>query len=66
MNKKEIGIFLKTERLKQKKSYYTVLKKIAVTQPQVQGIESGEQNYCIDTLMKLCKFLKVDIQPKGK
>lgn len=64
MTKTEIGVTLKTERLKQNKSYYSVLKGTGITQPQVEGIESGESNYTIDIFLKYCAFLNVSIEIK--
>jgi transcriptional regulator with XRE-family HTH domain len=63
MNKLEIGTVLKTERLKQNKSYYAVLK-VGITQSQIEGIESGQSNYTIDILLKYAAFLNVSIDAK--
>lgn len=61
MNQKQISIFLKEFRLKNKLSMYRVSVNSGLTINQISRIESGKSGYTVESLYKICKGLGLKI-----
>ncbi len=59
--KEKIGEFLMHKRIQKGISYYRIEKLTNMRQPLVQSIEKGTQAYTINSLIKLCDVLDVDL-----
>lgn len=60
MSKKTIAQIMKNA--KNGKSYYRLAKESGLTQAQIEGIETGDKKYTIDSLLKLCHVLNLELK----
>lgn len=59
--KEKIGEFLMYKRIQKGISYYRIDQLTGMRPPLVQSIEKGTQAYTINSLIKLCEVLEVDL-----
>ena len=62
MDKKLIGILIQEEITRMELTKISVVKESGVVMNTLNGILSGEKDYRIDSLMAICKTLKIKIK----
>ncbi len=62
MTKKDIGQLITNTIDGKKVSRYAIITATKVQRRVIKGIESGENAYAIDSLLKICDFLGLEVK----